>query len=243
MPQMSNNGYLYVASVNKSYYYAAKKSAESLLDFYPEAKITLATHEFWVEEEDYEIFDTIITEDVPENIRAKLWALSKTPYDRTLYIDADTVIESEDIANVFDFCDDHDIIFTRNRPYNAKITKLSDTEEMIWHCGLFVYKNNKHIFNLMDAWYEQYMKQLEPDWTSDPYPWEVRRWDTFSMWYLLNKTEHKDIINVGEFPKPDARWNFVIGYLDAELEDTERVIFHYTIPNSELTRNEDIRRN
>ena len=77
MPQMSNNGYLYVASVNKSYYYAAKKSAESLLDFYPEAKITLATHEFWVEEEDYEIFDTIITEDVPKNIRAKLWALSK----------------------------------------------------------------------------------------------------------------------------------------------------------------------
>ena len=44
-----NKGYIYVASVNKAYYYAAKKSAESLLDFYPEAKITLFTHDFWVE--------------------------------------------------------------------------------------------------------------------------------------------------------------------------------------------------
>ena len=236
-----NKGYIYVASVNKAYYYAAKKSAESLLDFYPEAKITLFTHDFWVEPEDYEMFDQVITEGCPENIRAKLWALSKTPYDVTMYIDADTVIEHEDIAIAFDYIEENDILFTRNRPYNAKITKLSETEEMIYHCGLFIYKSNPQTFKLMDDWYDQFMEQNKPNWVSDPYPWEVRKWDTFSMWYLLNKTEQN--VKVGEFPQPDARWNFVWGYFDNELQGSERVILHYTIPDRELLNNEDIRFN
>jgi len=233
---MSNNGYLYVASVNKAYYYAAKKSAESLLDFYPEAKITLFTHEEWVEGEDYKIFDNIITDGVPNHIRAKLWALSQTPYDLTLYLDCDTLIEHEDISYVFDHIGDNDIIFTRNRPYNAKITKLSDTEEMIYHCGLLLYRNNEQTKNLMDNWYADYLKQREPNWDSSPYPYQVRNWDTFTMWNLLTNSNHN--VKVGDFPSPDARWNFVIGYKDSELDNTDRVIFHYTIHKHELNKNE-----
>lgn len=233
---MQTNGYVYVASVNKAYYYAAKKSAESLLDFYPEAKITLFTHKEWVDDEDYNIFEHVITADIPNNTRAKLWALSQTPYDITLYLDCDTMVEHEDIANVFDLIGDNDIIFTRNRPYNAKITKLSETEEMIYHCGLFVYRNNSQTKALMDNWYAGYIEQSKPDWDSDPYPWQVRRWDTFTMWNLLTNTQHG--VTVGEFPEPDARWNFVWGYKDSELKDTERVVYHYTIPESELIKNE-----
>lgn len=234
---MQNNGYVYVASVNKAYYKAAKKSAKSLLDFYPEAKITLFTHEKWVEGEDYKIFDNVITDDVPVHIRAKLWALSKTPYDITMYLDCDTLIEHEDIADVFSLIDDDtDIIFTRNRPYNAKITKLSDTEEMIYHCGLFVYRNNQQTKDLMDNWYLNYLDQINPEWDSSPYPRQVKNWDTFTMWSLLNKTNHR--VRVGEFPTPDARWNFVWGYKDNELQGTERVVFHYTILEDELKQNE-----
>ena len=61
------NGYVYVASLNKDYYRAAKMSAESLKDFYPEANITLFTHEEWVTDEDYLIFNNIVTKDVPAN--------------------------------------------------------------------------------------------------------------------------------------------------------------------------------
>lgn len=233
---MQNNGYVYVASVNKAYYKAAKKSAESLLDFYPEANITLFTHKDWVEEDDYKIFQHIITDDFPNHIRAKLWALSKTPYDLTLYLDCDTMVEHEDIANVFDLIGDKDIIFTRNRPYNAKITKLSDTEEMIYHCGLFLYRNNTQTKDLMDNWYFNYLNQIDPNWDPTPYTYKVKNWDTFTMWNLLNNTEHR--VNVGEFPQPDARWNFVIGYKESELQGTETVIFHYTIPQYELNTNE-----
>lgn len=222
-------GYILVASYKKDYYTAAKLCAESLLDFYPEAKITLATHAEWVEEEDHDIFDTIITEDVPLDNRAKLWALSRTPYDLTMYLDCDVIIEHEDISTIFDHLGDNDIIFTRNRPYNAKITKLSDDEEMIYHCGIFAYKKNAVTKKLTDDWYTQYLKQKQPDYDCSPYPEEVKPWDTFTMWYLLNKTKHKDTVKVGDFPSPDARWNFCMGQKPEELDGQPVIVTHYCI--------------
>jgi hypothetical protein len=232
--QMSNNGYVYVATVNKAYYYAALQSANALLDFYPEAKITLFTHDSWVDDEARNIFENIITENVPIHIRAKLWALSKSPYDVTLYLDCDTMVEHEDISEVFDLLGDNDILFTRNRPYNAKITKLSETEEMIYHCGLFLYRTDT-TKQLMDSWYEWYLEQRTPSWDPTPYPEEVRQWDTFTMWNLLTNGNFN--VKVGDFPHPDARWNFVQGYVDSELDGTEAVITHYTLPKERLISN------
>ena len=239
-------GYVYVASLKKDYYYAAKLSALSLLDFYPDAKITLFTHAAWVELDDFKIFDQIRTTDpmgidMPVNNRAKLWALSQTPYDLTMYLDCDTMIEDGDIRFAFDFIREHDIIFTRNRPYNAKITKLNDEDEMIYHCGVFVYRNTDAVKKLMDDWYYYYRIQCAPAHDVSPYPEAVKPWDTFTMWYLLNKTKHKETINVGEFPSPDARWNFVMGQRPEELEGNDVVVRHYLIDrhfNSNETINE-----
>ena len=79
-----------------------------------------------------------------------------------MYVDCDTFIQHEDISTVFDYLGDNDIIFTRNRPYNAKITKLNDTEEMIYHCGIFVYRKTKNTQSLMLDWYERYLEQTTP---------------------------------------------------------------------------------
>ncbi len=226
---MSNNGFLYVASLRKGYYRAAKNSAISLRDYYPDANITIFTHSDWVQEEDYQIFDNIITDDVPRHKRAKLWALDKTPYDLTLYIDCDTEIEHEDIKTVFDLIpEDLDILFTANRPYNAALTKLSNTEEMTEHCGLFLYRNNERTLNLMRAWWGEYLKQNEPDYDMLHYPESAKQWDTFTMWRLL--TYGNMGVKTGRFPDPDARWNFVTGYKDEELQGQQKVIYHYTLP-------------
>ena len=232
---MKSNGFVYVASVNKAFYQAALQSARSLLDFFPEAKITLFTHEPWVCDEAREIFDQIITDGVPNHIRAKLWALSKSPYDITLYVDCDTLINSEEISGVFDLLGDNDILFTRNRPYNAKITKLSETEEMIYHCGLFLYRTET-TKDLMDSWYRWYLEQNDPRWDPSPYPEQVRKWDTFTMWNLLTNGNFNVI--VGEFPQPDAKWNFVTGYKQGELMGEEAVILHYTISQERIIGNE-----
>ncbi len=226
---MQNNGFVYVASLRRGYYRAAKNSALSLLDYWPEAKITLFTHPEWVEPGDEEIFENIITDGVPYHKRAKLWALDKTPYDLTVYMDCDTEVQHEDIQKIFDqIPDDVDVLFTANRPYNAALTKLSDTEEMTEHCGLFVYRNNPQTLKLMGAWWGEYCKQNEPGFDRQHYPVDALQWDTFTMWRLL--TYGNMGVKTGRFPDPDARWNFVVGYKEEELQGQEIVIYHYTLP-------------
>ena len=57
-----NNGFIYIGSLTKPYYDAAVMSAESVKDYWPEAKITLFTHEPWVNEKrDSKFFDNIVT--------------------------------------------------------------------------------------------------------------------------------------------------------------------------------------
>lgn len=232
---MENNGFVYVASLRRGYYRAAKNSALSLLDFWPDAKITLFTHAEWVEEDDYQIFENIITDGVPYHKRAKLWALDKTPYDLTVYMDCDTEVQHEDIQKIFQqIPDDVDIIFTANRPYNAALTKLSASEEMTEHCGLFVYRNNPQTLELMRAWWGEYCKQNEPGYDRKHYPKEAMQWDTFTMWRLLKYGNMG--VKTGRFSDPDARWNFVIGYKQEELQGQEIVIYHYTIPSSILDK-------
>lgn len=232
---MENNGFVYVASLRRGYYRAAKNSALSLLDFWPEAKITLFTHAEWVEEDDYQIFENIITDGVPYHKRAKLWALDKTPYDLTVYMDCDTEVQHEDIQKIFEqIPDDVDILFTANRPYNAALTRLSASEEMTEHCGLFVYRNNPQTLELMRAWWGEYCKQNEPGYDRKHYPKEAMQWDTFTMWRLLKYGNMG--VKTGRFPDPDARWNFVIGYKQEELQGQEIVIYHYTIPSSILDK-------
>lgn len=232
---MENNGFVYVASLRRGYYRAAKNSALSLLDYWPEAKITLFTHSEWVEPEDYDIFENIITDGVPYHKRAKLWALDKTPYDLTVYMDCDTEVQHDDIQKIFDqIPEDIDVIFTANRPYNAALTKLSDTEEMTEHCGLFVYRNNSHTLKLMGAWWGEYCRQNEPEYDRQHYPADAMQWDTFTMWRLL--TYGNTGVKTGRFPDPDARWNFVIGYKEEELQGQEIVIYHYTLPASVLDK-------
>ena len=139
------------------------------------------------------------------------------------------------VLKIFDqIPDDIDVIFTANRPYNAALTKLSDTEEMTEHCGLFVYRNNSQTLKLMGAWWGEYCKQNEPSYDRQHYPKEALQWDTFTMWRLL--TYGNMGVKTGRFPDPDARWNFVIGYKQEELQGQEIVIYHYTLPSSVLDK-------
>jgi|TARA_R110002167_G_scaffold20450_1_gene75001 hypothetical protein len=126
-----NNGFLYVGSLTKPYYDAAVMSAESIKDYWPEAKCMLFTHEDWVQERrDSRIFDKIVT-GVPAHCRAKLWALEKTIFDKTCYMDADTYCEHEDIKYIFDdLPDEYDMAMTTNRPYNAKVVYFKKDREL-----------------------------------------------------------------------------------------------------------------
>ena len=140
-----NNGFLYVGSLSKVYYDAAVMSGESIKDYWPEANLTLFTHKRWVDDRAIRVFQNVVT-DVPVHCRAKLWALDQTPYNKTVYMDADTYCESEKIQDIFEeLPDDYDMVMTENRPYNAKVVYFtnekelrhwqSPDKEMIWEGG------------------------------------------------------------------------------------------------------------
>lgn len=234
MPKKNlTKGFVIVASKQKGFYKYAKLLAESIRDFWSDANITFFTHEEWVEPEDHVLFNSIITEGIPDHIRAKLWALNKTPYDITAYLDADMMCEHEDIKNIFDILpDDKDIVFTKNRPYNAKLTKLAEGEEMTCHCGFFVYRKTPAVMDLMGAWWTEYLEQRKPDFDVMHYPPDCVKWDTFTMWRLLTYGGHD--VKWDYVEEPDARWNFINGYHYEELQGQEIVLYHHTIPKGEL---------
>ena len=114
-----NNGFVVIATIHKQYLTSAVMLAESIREYLPHANITLYTTTELLGQTNVSAFTDVVTHGVPSDRRAKLWALSKTPYDTTVYLDADTVVVNEEIVTIFDQLGDRDIIFTKIRPYNS----------------------------------------------------------------------------------------------------------------------------
>ena len=89
---------------------------ESLKDYYPDARCCLVTEERFLDGREYVADDLIFC---GGNVREKLWGMSQSPYDTTMYIDADCEIVHEDIATVFDELNGNDMVF-HTLPVEAK---------------------------------------------------------------------------------------------------------------------------
>ena len=179
------------------------------------------------------IFDNIITKNVPNHKRTKLWALSRTPYKLTCYIDCDTFVSHEDVKLIFNQHNhENDITITRARTYAASIKSTFKGGKLEDHCGLFLYNNKKHTLEFMKQWWLLYVDQNSGlwNWNYELYPEYLRPWDMWTYWWLQNKTKYK--IKKDYFPDPDARWNFVYCYKKEELNNQPVVITHQPIPRS-----------
>jgi len=222
-----NNGFLIVASLSKFYYDSAINLANSILDFYPEANITLFTEPELFEEQHRKIFD-VVDLTAPHHTRAKLYALPKTTYDITAYIDADCEVQHEDIHSIFDQLGDSDIMLTKIRKYAAADVYVSKTEVLTWHCGVFIYNNKKQTLSFMQDWWSEYLYQREAkDWPWKEHSEKMRPWDQYTFYRLYNSDKHKNI-KLDVFPGEDARWNFCHIYKPQECTEPP-IIFHYTL--------------
>lgn len=227
-------GFLVVASRYYAYYEAAHGLIDSILDNYPEANIALFAHKEWTGG-DSRCDDLYLVHDVPNHSRAKLWALPKTPFETTVYLDVDTYVCHEDVKDMFDL-NGNDLMFSNIRPYAGKIAKF-DGGEMILNGGVFTYNNTQNTLQFMQDWFDYYDKQINNKWWPEGIgPKEkLYGWDQFTLWWLL-QGPYKDSIKLGIY-NDDARFNFVRVYRDDECEG-EIVVWHYTIPEMELMHNE-----
>ena len=221
-------GYVVVATMKKYFYLSAIHLIETIKAYDPNAKVALFTEERFLDGQE-RFADAV--EFVASHKRSKLDGMAKSPYDITFYIDADCQVEHEDIATVFDKIGDNDLVFTGlpvERHYSyAEVyfpgaTKEDGSPGGFELCGGVCLYNmtNPLVKEFMTDWHDLTIRQydglwwpLNDDGTEDikNYPASFKRWDQFSLWWLLNKDPKYSSLKVGIF-EDDARWNFISGY-------------------------------
>lgn len=249
-----SKGYLFVATLSKSYYDAMVAAIEGLKDEVPEAQVAVFTHEKWLTDQDRELFDHVFAP-VPCHVRTKLWALDKTPFDVTCYMDVDIHVVDPGVHDIFDvFPDDLDIMMSENRPYNSKVVFFQDKHQnngverelehhrkehielykqgkahkFKWHCGFFIYRKNDVTDKIWSEWLRIYRLHNESEERCGIYPNSLSFWDTFAFWRVMHETNLD--VKIKRVPN-DAKYNFVTGYRENELKyGTKKTVLHYTIP-------------
>jgi hypothetical protein len=227
------NGFLIVASITEEYVKSANYCAHSIRDNYPDAHITLFVPNVLKKYVEYEAFDIVVSDDVPNHVRTKMYALSRTPYSNlTVYVDADMECMHQDVSTVWNEIEEHqDMLITKIRPYNGKISKWKNGE-FTMHGGFFMYRNKPNVIEFMRKWYEDYVKQRAEPWPydEDEYPKALEPWDQFTLWKLINLDKMPITVN---FFKDDARWNFVNGYYRSETK-SPIIFWHHTVPSKQI---------
>lgn len=229
------NGIVLVASTSKAYFNSAVRLATSIKD-YSDINITLFTHKTFLPDtyDIYKIVDNVVT-DIPVNIRAKLWALSRTPYENTLYLDADMEVVSPEFSKVFNLQKDNDLVLTKIRPHVSKDVIISEEtkDKLTYHGGFVMYNNKPETINLMKNWYDDFIEQ-QKNWNfPSHYNTNMQKWDQFTLWRLLKESEYKFKIGT---PTNDYRWNYIWLYdhkgvnPKSKAEPKDPIIYHHTIP-------------
>lgn len=265
MSNKPTKGYLYAATCSRAYYEAMVMSIESLKDEIPDAQVAVFTHADWVEDQHKHLFDHLFTP-VPVHIRTKLWALDKTPFDLTMYVDADSFVESPELQEPLDMLEENpdvDVYMSENRPYNAKVVYF--TEDNMEGEGIPARE--------MEHWVEEDMDKVRKG-IGHKFRWHCgllvyrknevtdKLWSEWLRFYRKHNEEkdgHKPFpnsltywdtfafwralhenpnldVNIKRLPN-DAKYNFVTGYKTTELRPgTVKALNHYTIPPDHVKR-------
>lgn len=231
-----NNGYLVVASRQILYYNWAIQLLESVKDFYPEAQVCLVTEEKFLDGRE-SVADHLIFCD--DHVRAKLWGMAQTPFDTTFYMDADMDCIHEDIAKVFDELGDSDLAFAglpKNRWDIFKDTEFPGGTFKL--CGgVCLYRSSDPlVMEFMNDWYEYYKKQEAGDWwplnennefDKENYPYHLRIWDQFTLWWLTEKEKKYSSLKVKIFDD-DLKWNYWALWNRRFPMPDDTVLVHYS---------------
>jgi len=213
-------GFVVVASKNINFYTYAINLIESIKDFYPEAKMCLVTEERFLDGRE-DIADDLLFCD--GHYRAKLTGMTMSPYDITMYVDADMECEHEDIATVWDEMKDYDLVFhelTKDREAYYAIREFlyeGKTEKYRLCGGVCLFRNeNPLVQEFMLDWDKLYRQQLDNAWQPEGFDkaqWDkdLRIFDQTTLWWLVNKVEKYKDLKIGIF-EDDIRWNYFTQY-------------------------------
>jgi hypothetical protein len=207
-----SKGFVLVASRKINFYRYAINLAESILDYYEDAKITLFCEPWMFEERHRELFDNV--EWCSDHYRAKLEGMVRSPYDLTAYLDVDMEVEHEDIKTIFDQLGDYDVMFTeltddRDYVYAERDFDTPEGKAKFTLCGgIALFDNTKQIVkDFMYDWEILTKNQMNDHWWPEGYADSLKSWDQFSLWWLTTKVDKYKDLKIGIF-EDDLRWNY-----------------------------------
>ena len=233
-------GFVIVASRNPNFYLYACNLMGSIRDYYPDANITLFTEERFADERAEDLADNVVF--CGGHYREKLTGMSNTPYDITMYVDADMECEHEDIVKVWDEMKDYDMVFheltkDREKFYAVRQFRHNGKMEKYRLCGgVCLYRSeNPLVRDFMDDWDALYRKQFDGSWKPsgfDENVWskDLKHFDQTTLWWLLNKVDKYKDLKIGIF-EDDIRWNYFTQYsYDKDVIQSSKppILRHYS---------------
>ena len=177
-------GFLYIAFGN-AFTAEALLSIESLKKHNPNCKVALYTDApEKISEEKIKMID-VLTAIKPRHIRAKVDFISLTPFERTLYLDSDTVIV-RNIEDIFECLDRFDVLVTHD--YARKREKYSNVVPEYKKIpysfsevngGVMAFAANERTERFLNLWKEYFYKYFQ----------QTNGWDQVSLRVSLWESE------------------------------------------------------
>jgi len=148
---MRQKGILYIAT-GEDFIREATLSAKSVKSAMPDIPIAIATEQTKVDS----VFDMRISVKDPNyDFDDQIKYLSKTPFDKTLYLDTDIYINT-DVSDLFNLIEEFDIAAAMN--HNREAYEVSNVPVSFpeYNTGVVVYKMNSEFNEFIDLWREYY---------------------------------------------------------------------------------------
>lgn len=240
-----NNGFVVAATISQNFVKAAINLRESLFDYWPDAKISLYTEQKFIDQfgSDLDTFDQVVP--VGSSDREKMWAMWQSPYDRTMYIDADCEINHQDITTLFDYLDDGSDMYyveltdAASKPFVMHRWGKGDLDRLT-HCGgVCLYNSSKPLVKeFMKDWYDIYHKMMDKKWGPKQLPDvpdKYFQWDQIVLYYLIYRDPKYQSLKWKFFPD-NYRWNYYSSFGNCLFRedgmwkhvDKAPVIMHYS---------------
>jgi hypothetical protein len=146
-------GFLYVA-LGRPYLEAAEISARSVRTVMPRSRIAIAT-----DQPSPAGFDTVVPLDESDGYRAKVLGMSATPFERTVFLDADTYAAA-DLTELFRVLDAFDLAVA-HAPHRVALP-LDDVPESFpeLNTGVIAFERTGAVEQFLRAWLEEYDRLL-----------------------------------------------------------------------------------
>jgi hypothetical protein len=165
---MRERGIIYVATRDLRFLCEAVTSAERVKKLLPELPLSLFTDLPNVANQQIKPFDNVLPVDQPPDRQLRAWAqgmltkvtsIANTPYEKTLFLDADTRVLSSRLAEIFDILDEFEFCAVPCRPENSRSCALY--RHPMFNTGVIGYRRTAKVSNLLNEWVKKHSLHMD----------------------------------------------------------------------------------